>query len=68
MSYVDYITHECVCRLRNGDSSTFYMTISGQEYKIVFEWFDSDNPNDFRLYKDLSTKHQTLYANLNRFM
>ena len=68
MSFVDYIAHECICRLKNGDRSTFYMTISGQEYRIIFEWFESDNPNFFKISKNISNKHQTIHANLYSFM
>ena len=68
MSYIDYIAYECVCRLKNGDRSTFYMTISGQEYRIVFEWFENDNPNDFKISKNISNKHQTIHANLYSIM
>ena len=44
------------------------MTINVQEYKIVFTYFDNHNPNNFRLYNNISTKHQTIEANLNNFM
>ena len=68
MSFVDCIAYECICRLKNDNRSTFNMTIIGQEYKIVFNYFHNDNPNDFKLYKDISTKHQTIEDNLNNFM
>ena len=44
------------------------MTINDQQYNIVFTYFDNDNPTNFRLYKVISTKHQTIKANLNNFM
>ena len=52
MSYIDSIALECICRLRNGDRSTSYMTINSQEYKIAFECFENDNLNDFRFCKN----------------
>ena len=68
MSFVDRIAYECICRLKNNDRSTFNMTIIGQEYKIVFNYFHNDNSNDFKLYTNISTKHQTIEAILNNFM
>ena len=31
MSCVDRIAYECICRLKNDDRCTFYITINGQE-------------------------------------